>query len=74
MVESPSSQRTVFGNHTTMAYNKPTNEYTWCYEKSTSINTNTGISFDECLPKLEVDDKPLTYRQHFETKVYLNKQ
>ncbi|CAF0813542.1 unnamed protein product [Rotaria sp. Silwood1] len=39
MVESPSSQRTVFlGNHATMTYSKPTNEYTWCYENSTSIH------------------------------------
>ncbi|CAF4467163.1 unnamed protein product [Rotaria socialis] len=73
MVESPSSHRTVFiGNHTTMAYNKPSSEYTWCSERSTSMNTNGGTSFDECLPQLEIDDKPMIYREQFQTKEHFN--
>ncbi|CAF2894408.1 unnamed protein product [Rotaria sp. Silwood2] len=73
MVESPSSQRTVFlGNHAPMTYSRSTNEYTWCYESSTSIHANSGTSFDECLPQLEIDDKPLIYRQQFETKEHFN--
>ncbi|CAF3107331.1 unnamed protein product [Rotaria socialis] len=73
MVESPSSHRTVFiGNHTTMAYNKPSSEYTWCSERSTSMNTNGATSFDECLPQLEIDDKPMIYREQFQTKEHFN--
>jgi hypothetical protein len=79
MVESPSSHRTVFtGNHTTIPYTKPTNEYVWCYENSNSMQVNNGTSFDECLPQLEIDDKPLIYRQQFESMVcrerFLNKE
>ena len=75
MVESPSSQRTVFtGHHTTTPYTKPTNEYVWCYEGSIPIHTNSGTSFDECLPQLEIDDKPLIYRQQFGTTVYINNE
>ncbi|CAF1628257.1 unnamed protein product [Rotaria magnacalcarata] len=73
MVESPSSHRTVFiGNHTTMAYNKPSSEYTWCSERSNSMNANSGTSFDECLPQLEIDDKPMVYREQFETNEHFN--
>jgi hypothetical protein len=73
MVDSPSSQRTVFnGNQTTISYNKPTNEYTWCYESSIPIHANSGTSFDECLPQLEIDDKPLIYRQQFAATVFRN--
>jgi len=72
MVESPSSQRTVFNGHnTTIPYTKPVNEYTWYYETSSPISGNTGTSLDECLPQLEIDDKPLTYRQQFQTTVYI---
>jgi len=74
MVESPSSQRIVSnGNHPTIPYTKPTNEPTWCYESSIPIHTNSGTSFDECLPQLEIDDKPLIYRQQFGTIVYIKK-
>ncbi|CAF1101802.1 unnamed protein product [Rotaria sp. Silwood1] len=78
MVESPSTQRTVctgnshFGNSTSNLYTKPTNQYTWCYESSASIPTNSGTSFDECLPKLEIDDKPLIYREQFEPTEHFN--
>jgi hypothetical protein len=73
MVDSPSSQRTVFnGNQTTISYNKPTNEYTWCYESSIPIHANSGTSFDECLPQLEIDDKPLIYRQQFAATEHFN--
>jgi len=74
MVES-SSQRTVFtGNNLSVnsspnSYTKSSNEYTWCYESSTSIHTNSGTSFDECLPRLEIDEKPLIYRQQFKPTV-----
>jgi len=79
MVESPSSHRTVLtGNHTTIPYTKPTNEYVWCYENSNSMQVNNGTSFDECLPQLEIDDKPLIYRQQFESMVcvkrFINKE
>jgi hypothetical protein len=75
MGESPSSQRTIFiGNHSAnsspSSYTKSTNEYTWCYENLTSIYANNGTSVDECLPRLEIDDKPLIYRQQFEPTVY----
>jgi hypothetical protein len=75
MVESPTSQRTVYtGNHpTNFSYTKPTNDYTWCNESSTPIHINNGTSFDECLPRLEIDDKPLIYRQQFEPIVNINK-
>jgi hypothetical protein len=74
MVES-SSQRTVFtGNNLSAnsppnSYTKSSNEYTWCYESSASIHTNSGTSFDECLPRLEIDEKPLIYRQQFKPTV-----
>lgn len=72
MVESPSSQR-IFsnGNHSNISYNKPSNDYTWSYESSVPIHTNSATSFDECLPQLEIDDKPLIYRQQFQITVYL---
>jgi hypothetical protein len=75
MFESPSLQRTVLtgnnlsGNSSPSSYTKSPNEYTWCYENSNSIHTNSGNSFDECLPRLEIDDKPLIYRQQFEATV-----
>jgi len=70
MVDSPSSQRIVFnGNHSTIPYTKSTNDYTWCYESSFPIHTNSATSFDECLPQLEIDDKPLIYRQQFQSIV-----
>ncbi|CAF1047508.1 unnamed protein product [Adineta steineri] len=74
MIESPSSHRTVFtGNQTTIPYTKPINEYTWCYESSSpSIQSNTKNSSDECLPQLEIDDKPLIYRQQFESSEHFN--
>lgn len=73
-VESPSSPRTGFlGNHQTVQYTKSTNENAWCYEVSTAVHTNTGTSFDECLPQLEIDERPLTYRQHFQSHVNINK-
>jgi hypothetical protein len=66
MVESPSSHRiNSNGNQSTISYTKPINEYTWCYENSIPIHTN----IDECLPQLEIDDKPLIYRQQFQTTV-----
>ncbi|CAF0794556.1 unnamed protein product [Rotaria sordida] len=72
-IESPSSQRTVFiGNHTPITYIKPTNEYAWCFESSTTIHGNSGTSIDECLPQLEIDDKPLIYRQQFQAKEHFN--
>ncbi|CAF4518259.1 unnamed protein product, partial [Rotaria sp. Silwood2] len=78
MTESPSSQRTIctgnnhFGNSTSSAYTKSPNQYTWCYESSASISTNSGTSFDECLPHLETDDKPLIYREQFEPTEHFN--
>ena len=33
------------------------------------VHVNSGTSFDECLPRLEIDDKPLMYRQQFEPTV-----
>jgi hypothetical protein len=79
MVESQSPQRSFFtGNNLSpnaspSSYTKPTNDYTWCYENSASIPTNSGIGFDECLPRLEIDDKPLIYRQQFEPTVKTKK-
>jgi len=75
MFESTSSQRTVLtgnnlsGNSSPGPHTKLPNEYTWCYENSNSIHTNSGTNFDECLPRLEIDDKPLIYRQQFEPTV-----
>jgi len=72
MIESPSSDRTVFnGNQSTNTYQKTSSspEYTWCYESSIPNQMSNGTSFDECLPQLEIDDKPLTYRQQFEKLV-----
>ena len=67
MVESPSSQRiNSNGNQSATSYAKPINEYTWCYESSIPNHTNDD---DECLPQLEIDDKPLIYRQHFQAFV-----
>lgn len=74
MVESPSQPTAFIGTHATTPYNKPTNECTWCYESSTPAYTNTDKSIDECLPQLEIDDKPLIYRQQFQAKVNINKQ
>jgi len=72
MVESPSSQRITFnGTHPTIPYTKPSNEFTWCYESSIPIHTNSATSFDQCLPQLEIDDKPLIYRQQFQPIVYI---
>jgi hypothetical protein len=69
MIESP-SQRTVFtGHNTTIPYSKSNNDYTWYSENSSPIHGNSGTSFDECLPQLEIDDKPLIYRQQFLTTV-----
>jgi RAP1 GTPase activating protein 1 len=69
MVESPSSHRiNSNGNQSTISYTKPINEYTWCYENSIPIHTN----IDECLPQLEIDDKPLIYRQQFQTTEHFN--
>jgi hypothetical protein len=67
MVESPSSQRILSnGNQSTISYSKPINEYTWCYESSIP---NNGTNLDEHLPQLEIDDKPLIYRQQFQATV-----
>jgi hypothetical protein len=71
MIESPSAQRTVFtgnsysANSSPGSHTKSTNEYTWCYEDSAS-------SSDERLPRLEIDDKPLIYRQQFVPTVKKN--
>ncbi|CAF0742340.1 unnamed protein product [Rotaria sordida] len=78
MAESSSSQQIVytgnnhFGNLASTSYTKLTNHYTWCYESSASIQTNSGTSFDECLPCLETDDKPLIYREQFESTEHFN--
>ena len=73
MVESPSSQRITFnGTHQTIPYSKPSNEFTWCYESPIPIHTNSATSFDQCLPQLEIDDKPLIYRQQFQSIVKTN--
>ena len=75
MVETPSAQRTVsagsnyFTNSSSSFNTKPTNEYTWCYESIPGMPANNGIGFEEYLPRLEVDDKPLIYRQQFEPTV-----
>lgn len=70
MVESPSSQRLMSnGNQSASSYTKPTNDYTWCYENSIPIHTNNATSIDEYLPQLEIDEKPLMYRQQFESAV-----
>lgn len=71
MVESPSSQRTLLlgNNHSGSSTPKLSNEFTWCYENLSPISLNNGTSFDQCLPKLEIDDKPLLYRQQFELTV-----
>lgn len=71
MVESPSSQRAVLtsSNHSGSSTPKLSNEYTWCYENSSTIQTNNETSSDQCLPRLEIDDKPLIYRQQFEPTV-----
>jgi hypothetical protein len=49
------------------------NEYTWYNESSSPIHGNGATSFDQCLPQLEIDDKPLIYRQHFGATVCINK-
>jgi len=80
MVESPSSPRRRFmgnnlsGNSSPSSYGKLSNEYTWCYESSAPIHTNSGANFDGCSPRLEIDDKPLIYRQQFEPTVTKKKQ
>jgi len=68
MFDSLSSQRPMSpgNNHST---NSSPTSYTWCSESSASIPTNSATSFDECLPRLEIDDKPLMYRQQFESIV-----
>jgi hypothetical protein len=77
MVDSPSAQRTVFtgnslsANSSPGSYTKSTNEYTWCYENSSSTSGNS--SDDECSPRLEIDDKPLIYRQEFVPTVNKNR-
>lgn len=72
MVESPSTQR-IFANgtHSSTSYHKLSNEYTWIYENSIPIHTNSATSFDQCLPQLEIDEIPLTYRQQFQTTVHI---
>ena len=75
MVESPSSQRFMSnGNQSAGPYTKPTNDYTWCYENSIAVHANSGTASDEYLPQLEVDDKPLIYRQQFESIVNIMKR
>ena len=75
MVESPSSQRLMSnGNQSASSYTKPTNDYTWCYENATAIHANNGTSIDEYLPQLEIDDKPLIYRQQFESTVRIQRR
>jgi len=75
MVESPSTRRTVSGGSSHFVHSlpgvhtKPTNEYSWCYENPAAMPTNSGTRVDECLPRLEIDDKPLIYRQQFEPTV-----
>jgi hypothetical protein len=80
MAETSSAQRTVsagshyFTNTSAGLYTKSINEYTWCYENSVAMLANSGTGFDECLPRLEIDDKPLIYRQQFEPTVKKNKR
>ena len=70
MVESPSSHRTVYnGSAMSIPYTKSINDFTWCYESSNLNSISTRTSVDECLPQLEIDDKPLIYRQQFESTV-----
>ncbi|CAF2127795.1 unnamed protein product [Rotaria magnacalcarata] len=77
-MESPATQRTVDtgNNHTggvsPNSHTKLTNQYTWCYESSATIHINSAISFDECLPCLEIDDKPLIYREQFQSIEHFN--
>ncbi|CAF1167389.1 unnamed protein product [Adineta ricciae] len=73
MVESPSSHRTVFnGSAMSIPYTKSINDFTWCYESSNMNSISTRTSVDECLPQLEIDDKPLIYRQQFESTEHFN--
>ncbi|CAM2706512.1 unnamed protein product [Rotaria socialis] len=78
MMESPSTQRTVDtgNNHTggvsPNSHKKLTNQYTWSCESSATVHINTAISFDECLPHLEIDDKPLIYREQFQSTEHFN--
>ncbi|CAF0933796.1 unnamed protein product [Adineta ricciae] len=73
MVESPSSHRTVFnGSAMSIPYTKSINDFTWCYESSNLNSISTRTSVDECLPQLEIDDKPLIYRQQFESTEHFN--
>ena len=48
---------------------KSANQYRWCYENAASVHIASGTFFDKSLPQLEIDDKPLVYRQQFETTV-----
>ncbi len=65
MFDSSSSQRPISPGYNHSTNSSPTS-YTWCSESSASIPTNSATSLDECLPRLEIDDKPLVYRQQFE--------
>ncbi|CAF0877590.1 unnamed protein product [Adineta ricciae] len=57
------SQRTVnTGNNPTAS---TSNSYSWCYESSPT-------SPEECLSQLEIDNKPLIYRQQFEGFEHFN--
>jgi len=77
LVDSPSSYRSVYSGHQTTipsstSYTKSTNDYQWSYENSIPQQINTGTSIDECLPRLEIDEKPLIYRQQFEPNEHFN--
>lgn len=75
MITPPTIQRTLSTESNTQcptspsAYTKSTNQYTWCYENSITVNTNNGNNVEECVPRLEIDNTPLIYREQFMTSV-----
>ncbi|UJR23704.1 hypothetical protein I4U23_026685 [Adineta vaga] len=64
MSDSTSLQRTITTGNNHIGNTSPSNSYSWNYESSVTISTNND---DECLSGLEIDDKPLIYRQQFQS-------
>ncbi|CAF0746655.1 unnamed protein product [Adineta steineri] len=71
-------QRTVsmgtnhFTNSSASLNTKSPNEYAWCFESSLTTHATNDNNSDEYSPRLEIDDKPLIYRQQFESKEHFN--